>query len=84
MPKCTVRRHVRLIPKERDALSIDAIGIFTEERAPNEQGDPGQLISRRLDDFGGLAGSAVRAMVTHGDAWDMDVQQRLDPLEWDS
>jgi hypothetical protein len=42
------------------------------------------LISRRLDDFGGLAGSAVRAMVTHGDAWDMDVQQRLDPLEWDS
>jgi hypothetical protein len=84
MPKCTVRRHVRLIPKERDALSIDAIGIFTEERAPNEQGEPGQLISRRLDDFGGLAGSAVRAMVTHGDAWDMDVQQRLDPLEWDS
>jgi hypothetical protein len=73
-----------LIPKERDALSIDAIGIFTEERAPNEQGEPGQLISRRLDDFGGLAGSAVRAMVTHGDAWDMDVQQRLDPLEWDS
>jgi hypothetical protein len=84
MPNCTVRRHVRLIPKQRDALSIDAIGIFTEERAPNEQGEPGPLISRRLSNFSGLAGNAIRAMVTHGDEWDMDVQQRLDPLEWDS
>jgi hypothetical protein len=42
------------------------------------------LISRRLSNFSGLAGNAIRAMVTHGDEWDMDVQQRLDPLEWDS
>jgi hypothetical protein len=42
------------------------------------------LISRRLNDFSGPTGSAIRAMVTHGDAWGMDVQQRLDPLEWDS
>ena len=84
MPICTVRRHVRLIPKHRDALIVDAIGIFTEERAPNEQGEPGQLISRRLSDFSGPAGNSIRAMVTQGDAWDMDVQQRLDPLEWDS
>ena len=84
MPKCTVRRHVRLIPKQRNAPSIDAIGIFSEERAPNELGEPGPLISRRLNDFSGPTGSAIKAMVTHGDAWGMDVQQRLDPLEWDS
>lgn len=84
MPKCTVRRHVRLIPKERDALVVDVVGIFTEERAPDERGEPGPLIERRLSDFSGLAGNSIRAMVTHGDAWDMDVQERLDPLEWDS
>ena len=83
MPKCTVRRHVRLIPKQRDALSIDAIGIFTEERMPNELGEPGYLISRRLSNFSGSAGSSVKAMVTHGDAWQMDVQERVGPLEWD-
>jgi hypothetical protein len=27
---------------------------------------------------------SILAMVTHGDAWHMDVQERLDPLEWDS
>lgn len=84
MPKCTVRRHVRLIPRQRDALVIDVVGIFSEERAPDERGEPGPLIERRLTDFSGPAGSAVRAMVTHGDEWDMDVQEQLDPLEWDS
>jgi hypothetical protein len=62
---------------------MNAIGIFTEERMPNEFGEPGYLISRRLSNFSGSAGSAVKAMVTHGDAWQMDVQERLGPLEWD-
>lgn len=83
MPTCTVRRYVRLIPKGRRKPALSAIGIFTEERAPDERGEPGPLISRMLNDFSGPAGSSIREMVTDGDVWDIDVRQRLDPLEWD-
>ena len=83
MPHCTVRYAVRLIPRVSEAAAMDAIGIFTEERMPNEHGDPGYLISRQLSDFSGSAGNSVKAMVTHGNAWQMDVQERIGPLEWD-
>ena len=83
MPKCTVRRYVRLIPKARGAAVLSAIGIFTEERAPDARGEPGPLISRMLCDFSGPGSSSIKEMVTQGDAWDMDVRQRLGPLEWD-
>ena len=83
MPKCTVRRYVRLIPKDRGTPTLSAIGIFIEERAPDERGEPGTLISRMLNDFSGPAGHSLRDMVTTGDAWDIDVRPRLDPLEWD-
>ena len=85
MPSCIVRYLVRLVPKEvPDAYAVSAIGIFTEERDPNELGEPGPLLSRRLNDFNGPVGSSIKAMVTHGDAWHMDVQDRIGPLEWDS
>ena len=84
MPKCTVRRYVRLIPKDRGTPTLSAIGIFIEERAPDERGEPGTLISRMLNDFSGPAGSSLREMLAEGNAWDMDVRQRLDPLEWDT
>ena len=89
MPNCTVRYVVRLVPKvpdaaQLDAVGVDAIGIFQEERMPDEVGEPGYLLSRRLTTFGGPAGPSLLAMVNHGDAWRMDVQERLDPLEWDS
>ena len=83
MPKCTVRRYVRLIPKDRGTAVLSAIGIFTEERAPDERGEPGSLISRLLCDFSGPGSSSMKEMVADGDAWDIDVRQRLDPLEWD-
>ena len=83
MPSCTVRRYVRLIPKKRGAPALSAIAIFTEERAPDERGEPGPLISRMLNDFSGPAGSSLRELLAEGDAWDIDVRQRLDPLEWD-
>jgi hypothetical protein len=50
---------------------------------PNELGEPGYLISRQLSGFSGSVGSSVKAMVTHGTGWDMDVQERVGPLEWD-
>ena len=84
MPNCTVRRYVRLIPKKRGAPALSVIAVFTEERAPDERGEPGPLISRMLNDFSGPEGSSLREMITDGDAWDMDVRQRLDPLEWDT
>ncbi|MCI4567179.1 hypothetical protein [Lysobacter sp. CFH 32150] len=84
MPTCTVRYNVRLIPKIPEAQAMNAIGIFTEERAPNEQGDPGPLISRRLNNFSGPAGSSLREIVRHGNTWQMDVQDRVGPLEWDA
>ena len=84
MPNCTVRYLVRLVPKVPDADAMDAIGVSKEERMPDELGEPGYLLSRRLSTFGGPAGNSILAMVTHGDAWHMDVQERLDPLEWDS
>lgn len=84
MPNCTVRYLVRLVPKTPDADVLNAVGVFTEERVPDELGEPGPLLSRRLDTFSGPAGSALKAMVTHGDAWHMDVQERVGPLEWDS
>jgi hypothetical protein len=83
MPHCTVKYAVRLIPKGPDAHAMNAIGIFSEERMPNELGEPGYLISRQLSGFSGSVGSSVKAMVTHGTAWDMDVQERVGPLEWD-
>ncbi len=83
MPHCTVRYHVRLIPKIPDANPMSAIGIFYEERMPDAVGEPGPLISRRLDTFSGPTGPALREMVTIGNAWDMDVRERVGPLEWD-
>ena len=83
MPHCTVRYHVRLVPKARDADVVSAVGIFDEERAPDEFGFPGVLVSRRLASFTGPAGYAIREMVTRGDAWRMDVRERAGPLAWD-
>ena len=83
MPHCTVRYAVRLIPKVPDAAALDAIGIFSEERMPNELGGPGYLISSQLSAFSGATGNSVKAMVTHGSAWQMDIQERIGPLEWD-
>jgi len=82
MPHCTVRYHVRLVPSARDADVVSAIGIFDEEWVPNEFGDPGVLVSRRLASFTGPAGQAIREMVTRGDAWKMDVRERAGPLAW--
>ena len=84
MPHCTVRYHVRLIPKISDASPMSAIGIFYEERAPNEVGEPGPLISSQLNSFSGPSGPAIHEMVTRGAAWDMDVRERVGPLEWDN
>jgi hypothetical protein len=84
MPNCTVRYVVRLVPKVPAAESMDAIGVFAEERRADEFGEPGDLLSRRLTTFGGPAGNSLMEMVRHGDAWHMDVQERIDPLEWDS
>jgi hypothetical protein len=83
MPNCTVRYAVRLVPMVPDAAAMNAIGIFTEVRMPNALGEPGYLVSRQLSGFSGSAGSSVKAMVTHGTAWQMDVQERIGPLEWD-
>jgi hypothetical protein len=83
MPHCTVRYSVRLIPKAAAARGIDAIGIFCEERSPDELGEPGALISRRLTTFSGPSGYSLRDMLTRGNEWEMDVLARIDPLKWD-
>ena len=83
MPTCTVRYNVRLTPKIPEAQAMNAIGVFTEERAPTEVGEPGPLISRRLHHFNGPAGSSIKELVTRGNAWQMDVRDRVGPLEWD-
>lgn len=83
MPYCTVRYSVRLTPKVADTRAIDAIGIFSEVRAPDDLGEPGALISRRLSTFSGPAGYSVRDMVTRSNDWTMDVQDRIGPLQWD-
>lgn len=84
MPHCTVRYHVRLVPKIPDASAMSAIGIFYEERAPDEIGEPGPLISRRLNTFCGPTGPALRDMITRDTTWEMDVRERVGPLEWDN
>lgn len=84
MPNCTVRYYVRLVPTVPDAQAMNAIGIFAEERAPNELGEPGALLSRRLSTFSGPAGNSIREMVTRGDVWQLDVRERAGPLEWDN
>lgn len=83
MPHCTVLYHVRLIPEMAQANPMSAIGVFHEERAPDELGEPGALISRRLDTFRGPTGPALRDLVTRGTDWKMDVRERMGPLEWD-
>ena len=84
MPHCTVRYSVRLIPKAADVPGMDAIGIFLEERAPDEVGAPGDLISRRLTTFSGPTGYSLKEAVTRSRDWEMDVRDRVGPLEWDS
>ena len=84
MPRCTVQYHVMLVPRIPDARALNAIGVFREERAPDEVGEPGPLISRQLDTFAGLAGGSIKDMVMQGDAWHIDLQERIGPLEWDS
>lgn len=84
MPHCTVRYHVRLVPKSVDERSLDAVGIFYEEREPDPVGAPGDLIWRRLLTFSGPSGYSVRDMITRGNNWKMDVLHRIDPLQWDS
>jgi hypothetical protein len=83
MPNCTVRYNVRLVPKIPDAQAMNAIGVFTEERAPDDLGEPGPLLSRRLHHFSGPAGNSIKELITRGNAWQMNVLERLDPLEWD-
>lgn len=84
MPHCTVRYSVRLTPKAADVPGMDAIGIFNEERAPDELGLPGNLIWRRLDRFSGPTGYSLKEMVTRKQEWEMDVRDRIGPLEWDA
>ncbi len=84
MPHCTVRYAVRLTPKRPDVAPMDAIAIYYEERALDELGEPGNLLWRRLTTFSGPAGYAVRDMVTRQRDWDMDVRDRIGPLEWDA
>lgn len=84
MPHCTVRYHVRLVPRTGDNRSLDAVGIFCEEREPDLVGDPGDLISRRLVTFSGASGYSLRDMITRGTDWRMDVLQPIDPLRWDA
>lgn len=83
MPNCTVRYYVRLVPTLPAAQAMNAIGIFTEDRTPNELGEPGVLVSRQLSTFSGPGGNSIREMVTRGGAWHMDVKERAGPLEWD-
>ncbi|HEY0661964.1 MAG TPA: hypothetical protein VGD21_11680 [Lysobacter sp.] len=63
---------------------MNAIGIFSEERTPDALGEPGLLVSRRLHHFSGPTGNILKELVKRGDEWKMVVQERLDPLEWDS
>jgi hypothetical protein len=83
MPRCTVHYHVTLVPRIPHARPVNVIGVFCEERAPDEVGEPGPLISRWLDTFSGAAGSSITAMVMQSDAWHVDLQERIGPLEWD-
>ena len=83
MPHCTVRYSVKLKPKLEGAPVMDAVAIYYEERALDELGEPGELIWRRLTTFSGPAGYSVKEMVTRQGDWEMDVRDRLGPLEWD-
>ena len=84
MPHCTVRYNVHLRPKAADVPAMDAVAIFYEERALDELGLPGNLIWRRLTTFSGPRGYELKDMVTRTHEWEMDVRDRIGPLEWDS
>ena len=84
MPHCTVRYSVKLRPKVADAPVMDAVAIFYEERALDELGEPGNLLWRRLETFSGPAGYSLKEVVMRGREWEMDVRDRLGPLEWDA
>lgn len=83
MPHCTVRYSVHLTPKEADVPAMDAIAIYYEERALDEMGEPGDLIWRRLTTFNGPTGYEIKEAVTRKREWEMDVRDRIGPLEWD-
>lgn len=83
MPHCTVRYNVRLTPRVVDARAMDAIAIFREEREPDEVGEPGPLLWRRLESFSGPIGYELKERVMRDREWDMDVRTRIGPLEWD-
>lgn len=83
MPNCTVRYRVRLTPKAGDHCGMDAVAIYHEEREADEVGEPGPLIWRRLDTFSGPAGYEIKDMVFREHAWDMQLRERIGPVQWD-
>ena len=82
MPHCIVRYSVRLTPKHGDVRGMDAVAIYHEEREADEVGEPGLLIWRRLNTFSGPAGYEIKDMVLRGNEWNMDVHERIGPLQW--
>lgn len=84
MPHCTVRYSVRLKPKTADVPPMDAIAIFDEERAPDELGEPGNLLWRRLTTFSGPTGYEIKELVIRKREWEMDVRDRIGPLVWNA
>jgi hypothetical protein len=84
MPHCTVRYSVQLKPKLADVPAMDAIAIYYEQRALDPLGEPGHLIWRRLETFSGPTGYDIKEVVTRKREWDMQLRDRLGPLEWDA
>ena len=81
MPQCTVRYAVRLVSPLTHPMS--AVGIYSEERQPDERGEPGDLVSRTLAGFGGPAGEKLMALVRGSDDWRVEIESLASPLEWD-
>jgi len=62
---------------------MNVVGIFNEEREPDERGDPGELVSRTLSGFSGPAARQLMAMVNQSQDWRVEIDSIASPLEWD-
>lgn len=83
MPTCTARYRCRLMGGNRS--DGEAVVRFLEEREPDEWGDPGRLLSRRVAAVEGPAAPSWMERLTHAPGqWRLALGDQLGTVQWGS
>ncbi|KRD71463.1 hypothetical protein [Lysobacter sp. Root96] len=83
MPRCVVRYRAQLLHVPTGQVEAEAEILVEEGREPDEQGDPGRLVWRKVIEGGDLRTSAWIDKVRRGQAgWRFKLLSRIGPVTW--